>query len=181
MSCGVGHRLGLDLALLWLWHRLAAAALIGALTWKLPYAMGTGCGPKKIKTKQKNKQKFCSFPCSLVEALLSVAGCGFASVNLMILSRKNTWPVQFCLHASLKGGCWNLCYPWKNGDGNILGFRSCSFFLNCWKKFFFFTMENSRIIFSDRVSQEHILSGKHYIYYHLALISLKHACDSPAV
>ena len=24
MSCGVGHRLGLDLALLWLWHRPAA-------------------------------------------------------------------------------------------------------------------------------------------------------------
>jgi len=25
MSCGVGHRHGLDLALLWLWHRLAVA------------------------------------------------------------------------------------------------------------------------------------------------------------
>ena len=27
-----------DLALLWLWHRLAAAALIRLLAWKLPYA-----------------------------------------------------------------------------------------------------------------------------------------------
>ena len=26
MSCGVGHRCGSDLALLWLWHRLAATA-----------------------------------------------------------------------------------------------------------------------------------------------------------
>ena len=28
-SCGVGHRCGSDLALLWLWYRLAAAAPIG--------------------------------------------------------------------------------------------------------------------------------------------------------
>ena len=33
MSCGVGHRYGLDLAFLWLWHRLAAAALIQPLAW----------------------------------------------------------------------------------------------------------------------------------------------------
>ena len=29
VSCGVGGRRGLDLVLLWLWHRLAVAALIG--------------------------------------------------------------------------------------------------------------------------------------------------------
>ena len=28
VSCGVGHRPGSDLALLWLWHRLVAAAPI---------------------------------------------------------------------------------------------------------------------------------------------------------
>ena len=27
-DCGAGHRLGLDLALLWLWHKLAAVAQI---------------------------------------------------------------------------------------------------------------------------------------------------------
>ena len=31
VSCGVGHRLGSDPALLWLWHRLAAAAPIRPL------------------------------------------------------------------------------------------------------------------------------------------------------
>ena len=36
MSCGVGHRHGLDKALLWLWFRLAAAALIQLLVWELP-------------------------------------------------------------------------------------------------------------------------------------------------
>ena len=40
MSCGVGHRHGLDPALLWLWCRLAAAAPIGPLAWEPPYAMG---------------------------------------------------------------------------------------------------------------------------------------------
>ena len=40
MSCGVGHRRGSDLALLWLWYRLAAAALIQPLAWEPPYAVG---------------------------------------------------------------------------------------------------------------------------------------------
>ena len=39
MSCGVGHRYGLDLALLWLWRKLAAAAPIQPLAWELPYAV----------------------------------------------------------------------------------------------------------------------------------------------
>ena len=40
MSCGGGHRLGLDLALLWLWYRLAATAPIRPLAWEPPYATG---------------------------------------------------------------------------------------------------------------------------------------------
>ena len=47
MSCAVGHRCGSDPALLWLWCRLAAAALIGPLAWELPYA--TGAALKKNK------------------------------------------------------------------------------------------------------------------------------------
>ena len=39
MSCGVGHRRSLDLALLWLWHRPAAIALIQPLAWEPPYAV----------------------------------------------------------------------------------------------------------------------------------------------
>ena len=38
MSCGVGHRCGLDPVLLWLWRRLAATAPIGPLVQELPYA-----------------------------------------------------------------------------------------------------------------------------------------------
>jgi len=40
MSCGVGHRRGSGPVLLWLWHRLAATALIQALAWEPPYAAG---------------------------------------------------------------------------------------------------------------------------------------------
>ena len=38
MSCGVGYRCGSVLALVWLWHRPAAAALIQPLARELPYA-----------------------------------------------------------------------------------------------------------------------------------------------
>ena len=56
MSCGVGRRLGLDpTALLWLWCRLAAAALIGPLAWDRPYA--AGAAPKSKTNKQTNKAK----------------------------------------------------------------------------------------------------------------------------
>ena len=52
MSCGEGHRHGLDPVLLWLWCRLAAAtAPIRPLAWELPYAEGAA-----LKSKQTNKQ-----------------------------------------------------------------------------------------------------------------------------
>ena len=44
MSCGVGHRYSSDPILLWLWCRLAAAAPIHSLAWKLLYV---ACVPKK--------------------------------------------------------------------------------------------------------------------------------------
>jgi len=40
MSCGVSHRFDSDLALLWLWCRLAATVLIRPLAWELLYAAG---------------------------------------------------------------------------------------------------------------------------------------------
>ena len=47
MSCGVEFRLGSDLALPWLWHRLAAAAPIGPLALELPYDSGTALKKEK--------------------------------------------------------------------------------------------------------------------------------------
>ena len=51
MSWGVGCRCGSDPALLWLWHRLAATALISPLAWKLPYALAVAL------KKQTNKKE----------------------------------------------------------------------------------------------------------------------------
>ena len=55
MSCGIGRRCGLDLALLWLWRRPVATAWIRPLAWELPYAMGAA-----LKRKEKNT-KSCEF------------------------------------------------------------------------------------------------------------------------
>ena len=52
MSCGVGHRGGLDPALLWLWRRLGATAPIGPLAWEPPYDPGAALEKAK---RQKNK------------------------------------------------------------------------------------------------------------------------------
>ena len=50
MSYGVGGRFGLDLALLWLWHRPAATAL---MTPSLGTSLCRGCSPKKTKDQKK--------------------------------------------------------------------------------------------------------------------------------
>ena len=47
MNCGVGHRHGLDLALLRLWCRLATTALIRPLAWEPPYAVGVALKRQK--------------------------------------------------------------------------------------------------------------------------------------
>ena len=50
MTCGVGRRRGLDPALLWLWYRPAAMALIGPLGLE-PTSMGAGLKRQKGKKK----------------------------------------------------------------------------------------------------------------------------------
>ena len=57
MNCGIGRRCGLELALLWLWHRPAATALIRPLAWEPPYAMGVVLKKKKKKLNKSNYKK----------------------------------------------------------------------------------------------------------------------------
>ena len=57
MSCGIGRRLGLDPALLWLWHRLASIALIRSLAWEPPYATEAAQEMAKKTEKKKRKEK----------------------------------------------------------------------------------------------------------------------------
>ena len=56
MSCSVGGRRGWDPVLLWLWHRLAAVALIQPLAWEPLYAVGVALKGKKRK-KERKKEK----------------------------------------------------------------------------------------------------------------------------
>ena len=55
MSWGVGHRCGLDLALLWLWRRPEATAPIGPVSWHT--SICHRCGHKKRKKKKKKKER----------------------------------------------------------------------------------------------------------------------------
>ena len=57
MNCGVGQRRGSDLALLWLWYRLAATAPIRRLAWEPTYAAGAGLK----RQKDKKDKKVCIF------------------------------------------------------------------------------------------------------------------------
>ena len=51
------HRRSLDLALLWLWHRLTATAPIGPLAWEPPCAEGAALTWQKTKDKKRKKKK----------------------------------------------------------------------------------------------------------------------------
>ena len=57
MTCGVARRRGSDPALLWLWPRPAAAALIRPLAWDSPYAAGAALEKTKKKKKKKKKKR----------------------------------------------------------------------------------------------------------------------------
>ena len=52
MTCGVGHRHGLDPVRQWLWWRPAAIALIRPLAWE-PTARAAGAALKRPKKKKK--------------------------------------------------------------------------------------------------------------------------------
>ena len=52
MSCGVGHKHSLDLALLWLWCKPTVTAPIRPLAWEPPHTSGVAL--KRQKKKRKN-------------------------------------------------------------------------------------------------------------------------------
>ena len=70
MSSGVGCRCSLDPALLWLWYRPAAVALILPLAWESPYAVGSAL--------RKRKKKFLSG--TTLSASHVLLGCIFLSI-----------------------------------------------------------------------------------------------------
>ena len=67
VSCGVGGRHGSAPALLGLWCRLAATALIRSLAWEPPYATDAALKRQKGKKKKKKKKKRESRGCQLLQ------------------------------------------------------------------------------------------------------------------
>ena len=59
MSCGVDRRRGSDPALLWLWRRPAATALIGPLAWDPPYAVSAALKRRKKERNYVEKDRVC--------------------------------------------------------------------------------------------------------------------------
>ena len=57
LSCGVGPRYGSDPALLWLWHRLTAIALIRPLAWEPPYMPCVALKRQKKKKKKRERER----------------------------------------------------------------------------------------------------------------------------
>ena len=73
VNCGVSRRRGSAPALLWLWRRLVATALIQPLAWETPYAAGAAL--EKARRKKK-RVKLKQFQQIFVEVQLCVTQCG---------------------------------------------------------------------------------------------------------
>ena len=69
MSCGVGRRLGLDPALLWmwlwLWNRPVGTAQIQPLAWEPPYAVGMALKRQKTKEEKRMTDMSKGYKCQL--------------------------------------------------------------------------------------------------------------------
>ena len=108
MSCDVGHRCGLDLALMWLWCRLAAVVPMRPLAWELPYAEGAALKTNKLTNKKK--------PQNLLETIKPLtrvqytdplsAHLGTAGIPQCALTWRWGW-----------GRRLSLCLVWRQEDG----------------------------------------------------------------
>ena len=70
MSCGVGHRCGSVLVLLWLWCRPVATAPIGPLAW----------GPKKARKKKKKELRYRIHETKVKLSLFALGTCVYVDL-----------------------------------------------------------------------------------------------------
>ena len=104
VSCGVGHRWGLDPMLLWLWCRPAAVALIWPLAWESLYAAGAAL-------KSKKKKKGCRAPWEVLDEWVLI------TPSLKLLSDS----LIFCNMLLLRP-VMNICTHWVTGIPSLGGF-----------------------------------------------------------
>ena len=89
----------LNLALLWLWCRLAAATLIPPLAWELPYAAGMALKEKK----KRRRRRICLslvtaeawVPSLVWRSGLRIQHCHSIVVQSRLWLRFNPWPRNF--------------------------------------------------------------------------------------
>ena len=134
--CIVGWRCVLDPALLWWQHRLAAAALIWPLAWKLPYATGAALKRKKKIRKRlggKKKTHFCKHtkggsnymriplplflsPCISLPHALNWAS---ASRTVQFLVLNSDWLSSYFKNCTSLTRSWSI-QPWLEAPGRML-------------------------------------------------------------
>ena len=120
MSCGVGHRRSLDPALLWLWRRPAATALIRPLAWESACATGLALRRKK-KRKKKKKNPTLPFPQELKNCIYLHKPPPFPA--LPGSRRIHRFAGRGGSGAELKGGCGlpeEAAFPTPGGGGGRL-------------------------------------------------------------
>ena len=132
MSCSVGCRHGSDPALLWLWCRPVATALIRPLAWEPPYAAGAvqEIAKRKNKTKQKKKNKNKHPKNKLADCLEQPLGhhLHYQAAHPQSQGSLVTWE---CLPAKrAEPPPWQCCTRWlgwpPGGSSALLGNRTCS-------------------------------------------------------
>ena len=105
MSCGVGCRCSLNLALPWLQCKPAVVAPIWPLLWEPPYALGEALKRQKTKKRERMKSLFSPVPwssCTQVLLALNAKNSGSSSSQYQIASHGNlTWGLE-------------LSFPWVN-------------------------------------------------------------------
>ena len=99
MSCGVGHRHGSDLTLMWLWRRPAAAAPVQPLAREPPY------GHKKTKKKKEKKKRKRIF----LQRVLQKPSLGFLRHRLCFSREKSLYlhySTDFFLESNVRCLAW---------------------------------------------------------------------------
>ena len=88
MSCGIGHRQGLNLVLLWLWCRPEAISPLRPLAWEPLYALGAAPRHHHHPKKKEKKEIRTHLPFGNKTDLYDVPGQTLDRAGMMEI----TWP-----------------------------------------------------------------------------------------